>query len=537
LRAVELGEVKLTDIVQIGPAAVRAGGALGKKVGDEAIEQNLLQLLSAMIVESDNTAADAVMARLGGPSVISRVMRSLGVPEVHVDRGERELHCDNAGVSEAECGKLSAAAVEARSEAMSVFAHRHAVEAYLSDPRDTATPRAMGKLLDDLHSGRVLSPSHTALLERMLAETVVGPARLRAGLPEGTVLMHRTGTGAVVGHLVSVVNDVGVIALPAHGAVVVSVYVSDGVGTMAEVEAVITEVAQAVWAHWAVPAPEERSLALTLDDGPSLEETPRLSPERRNTALLTALKAAHVQAALFVTLARGADRAAGLQLLRAWSAAGHRIGNHTVTHPLIDKVGLAAFEKEMLDCDRVIHGLPGFIPRFRFPFLKEGKTEDVRDGFRSFLAAHEYRGADVSIDASDWYYDQRLGALLRDDPTSEVEAYRRAYVAHMLDRAQYYDNLARRVLGRSPAHVVLAHDNLLNALFLSDVLAAFTAHGWHWISPDTAYADPMYAMRPTMLPAGESLVWSLARENGVSGLREPGEDGAYEASRADAAGL
>jgi len=63
-------------------------------------------------------------------------------------------------------------------------------------------------------------------------------------------------------------------------------------------------------------------VALTFDDGPRLAETPRLSPQARNQALLDQLAAARVQAALFVTLGNGADRPEGLALLRAWSAAG-----------------------------------------------------------------------------------------------------------------------------------------------------------------------------------------------------------------------
>jgi hypothetical protein len=35
-------------------------------------------------------------------------------------------------------------------------------------------------------------------------------------------------------------------------------------------------------------------------------------------------------------------------------------------------------------------------------------------------------------------------------------------------------------------------------------------------------------MQPDIVPAGESIVWALARQRGVQGLREPAEDAVYE---------
>jgi hypothetical protein len=39
---------------------------------------------------------------------------------------------------------------------------------------------------------------------------------------------------------------------------------------------------------------------------------------------------------------------------------------------------------------------------------------------------------------------------------------------------------------------------------------------------------PVYEMEPNNLPAGESILWALAKEKGVIGLRYPGEDDTYE---------
>jgi hypothetical protein len=83
------------------------------------------------------------------------------------------------------------------------------------------------------------------------------------------------------------------------------------------------------------------------------------------------------------------------------------------------------------------------------------------------------------------------------------------------------------------------HHNLLNALFLSDVFTAFKEAGWEWIDAAAAFADPVFTLAPKTEPAGESLVWGLAKEAGRfdDRLRYPGEDSRYEMSQMDEAGL
>ncbi len=269
-----------------------------------------------------------------------------------------------------------------------------------------------------------------------------------------------------------------------------------------------------------------RSIAFTFDDGPDMSDTVALGPAERNEAILRQLDAAQLHSILFVTHMDGsADRIA---LIRQWGERGHGIGNHTATHPDLDETDIAAYEQEVLACDEAIRGLPGYTRRFRYPYLKEGDTRAKRDGVRAFLDSIEYRAAPVSVDASDWYYDQRLRARLSSHPGAPTDAYRRAYLRHLYDRAQYYDGLSRAVLGRSVAHVLLLHHNLINALFLSDVIAMFARKGWTVIDAQAAFDDPVYALRPDTLPAGESILWALAREKGVPGLRYPGEDESYE---------
>ncbi|KFC72999.1 polysaccharide deacetylase family protein [Massilia sp. LC238] len=166
------------------------------------------------------------------------------------------------------------------------------------------------------------------------------------------------------------------------------------------------------------PQLQAQSVAFTFDDGPILAATPHLGPQARNAAMLAALARQQVQAALFVTVGNGADRPEGLALARAWGQAGHALANHTMTHPDLDsdKVTLAQYQQEVLDCDRVIAALPGYQKWYRYTYLREGNSKDKRDGMRAFLRQQGYRNGYVTLDTSDWRLNEKLTEVLAKNP-------------------------------------------------------------------------------------------------------------------------
>lgn len=279
----------------------------------------------------------------------------------------------------------------------------------------------------------------------------------------------------------------------------------------------------------ALPLPawaNSRTIALTFDDGPDMADKVGLTPAARNSAILKQLAEARLRSILFV--ARMDTDPNRNELIRQWGIDGHQIGNHTATHPDFDETSLADYERELVACDKAIRGMRGFTRRFRFPYLKEGNTIEKRDGFRAFLDSNFYQTGPVSVDTSDWYYSERLSDGLKKDRNADTHPYRDAYLRHLYERVQYYDGLSRTVLGRSVAHVLLLHHNLINALFLRDVIQMLKEKGWTLIDSEAAFKDPVYAMRPDILPAGESILWALAKQKGVPGLRYPAEDDVYE---------
>jgi len=282
---------------------------------------------------------------------------------------------------------------------------------------------------------------------------------------------------------------------------------------------------------------EKPRIAITMDDL-RWQDIPAAMRKDADQRLRAALERHKVRTALFV-IGENGDTWEGRAILQEWSGRGHMIGNHTWSHRWIDKMPEKQFGADILRCDAFVRQFPTFRPYFRFPMLKEGGTRGRRDWMRAFLKAHGYRNGAVTIDASDWYYDQRLRKCLQERPTFDANFFREPYLAHLWDRATYYDRLAREVLGRSIPHTILLHYNLLNSYFLGDAMDMFRMRGWQLVDAPRAFQDEVFTRQPNTVPAGESLVWALAKETGRydSVLRYPGEDDVYEKPKLDALGL
>lgn len=292
----------------------------------------------------------------------------------------------------------------------------------------------------------------------------------------------------------------------------------------------------AVPALAAAPAPQ---FSITMDDF-NWHNPVKLTAAARNQAILETLRAHSIKAALFV-IGHNVEEDEGKQLLAWWDKAGHMIGNHTYSHRNFNarETNVKTYQDDILRAEALLKDFPRFRKYFRFPMLKEGDTATKRDALRAFLAQNGYRTGHVTIDNSDWLIDLRLTARLQKDPAADVKPYRDYYLEHMWARADYYDQLARRALGYQVKHTVLVHFNLLNALFLGDVIEMLKAKGWQPIDAEEAFTDPVFASKPKVLPAGESIVWSIAKEKGTiaKSLRYPAEDGEYEKARLNKLGL
>lgn len=271
-------------------------------------------------------------------------------------------------------------------------------------------------------------------------------------------------------------------------------------------------------------------LSLTFDD-PSTEDEALMSWQEKNTALLKILEQNGLRAALFIS-GKKINSTDGAALLQSWNDNGHMICNHSFMHSYFPskKITLEDYRNDFLRVDSILNKYPRFTRLFRFPFLKEGNSIEKRDGFRKFLDSLGYKMGYATIDASDWYFDSRMRDTLKIDKNFDLAPYKEFYLKHLYDRAVYYDSLAVQLTGRKVKHTLLLHHNVLNALFLDDVIKMFKDKGWDILNADDAFTDEVFTKLPDILPAGESIIWAMAKETGKyeDKLRYPGEDGEYE---------
>lgn len=252
-------------------------------------------------------------------------------------------------------------------------------------------------------------------------------------------------------------------------------------------------------------------VAITMDDA----RWQLIPDDRRPEAEQRLLSHLGKTRAFLFPIGEVVDNPHGMSILSRWSAEGHRIGNHTYSHRLASGGTMTPeeFEADILRNGAVLRGYSGFREWFRFPMLKEGQTREIRDRFRSFLARHGYRNGAVTIDTSDWYYDQRLRMRIEVQRGFDVSRFRQPYLVHIWDRAQFYEQLSRDVVGRSVPHTILVHYNLLNSIFLGDVLSMFRSKGSDVIDAEDAFSDELFARQPDTAPVGESLVWERSHRS------------------------
>lgn len=277
-------------------------------------------------------------------------------------------------------------------------------------------------------------------------------------------------------------------------------------------------------------------VCFTFDD-PHTNTLAGYSWSMRNSLIINKLKANNVQAVLYVCGMR-INSLAGDSLIQSWDNAGHLIANHSFTHSYYHskKFSVTKFKADFLKNDSIIKHYAHYTKLFRFPYLKEGNTSEKRNQARHFMDSLGYANGHVTIDASDWYYDGRLVDTLTKNPSMDIAPYKAAYLAHIMNRAMFYDSLGTVLTGRKIKHTLLLHHNLVSALFIDDLIQLFKTNGWLIILPVEAYSDTVFKTQPNVLPAGESLLWSIAKETGKynSILRYPAEDEVYEKALIDA---
>ena len=233
-------------------------------VGRRGYETTVGALLESAATRSDNAANDVLMRLVGGPDEVRAVMAEKALGAISLGDEERYFQTRIAGLDWRPEFSFGRSFWQARA-AMPQEVRRQALEAYLQDPADGASPEALVAALDRLQAGDLLSPESTAHLLGLLAASQTGPKRLGGGLAEGWSLAHKTGTGQVMGARATGYNDVGLLTAPDGRTYAVAVLIAETEAPIPERQALMQAVTQAIIAQHQGPGPrpaDEDGLAL-----------------------------------------------------------------------------------------------------------------------------------------------------------------------------------------------------------------------------------------------------------------------------------
>lgn len=221
LSRVDRGEERLDRMVGFGPADLLeyapATKAVLAKAGGTRAMISVAELCAAAVELSDNTAADFLLAFVGGPQRLTAWLRAHGDGVTRLDRIEPEMNRSAVG-----------------------------------DPRDTTTPAVMLRDLRTILYGSVLQPASRRVLMGWMLGCRTGAERLAGGLPPGWRIAHKTGTATYDqpephGYR-NAEGDVGVLLRPGGAPILVAAYVAGFTCPTAEADPWFAAVAHALTA-------------------------------------------------------------------------------------------------------------------------------------------------------------------------------------------------------------------------------------------------------------------------------------------------
>ena len=190
----------------------RTYSPLQDRYPEATVDVPLRELIQLAAGSSDNAASETLLRIVGGPAVVQAYIRSLGIEGFQLKDGEKGLHRDRT-----------------------------------AQYRNWMEPTAAVQLLELLVVKPPLSPAANEFLLQTLTDSMTGPNRLRAGLPPGTPLAHKTGTSGEHYGKAEATNDMGLIALPDGRRLAIAVFVTDARADEATRDSVIARIARAAY--------------------------------------------------------------------------------------------------------------------------------------------------------------------------------------------------------------------------------------------------------------------------------------------------
>ena len=269
-------------------------------------------------------------------------------------------------------------------------------------------------------------------------------------------------------------------------------------------------------------------VAFTFDDLPAHGPLPPgMARPAVVKSILATLKAEHMPPVYgFINGFRVQRYPYQIHILQAWRAAGNPLGNHTWSHPELDKLSATQYEANIAQNEPMLERLDpqGGWHWFRYPFLEEGNTVKKHQQVRQWLRAHGYKVAEVSMDFQDYLWSPPYARCRARGDQSSIQVLHDSYLATADQYIRVYRQLARELYGRDIPYVLLMHVGAFDAHMLPELLALFRERGFTFVPLEQALADPAYRDDPQVATPGGSTfneMVATARKAEIPDNQEP----------------
>ena len=247
LAQIKEGKFTLKDEISIQKTDQHLGSGMLSDLEAPGIKLSLRNLITLMMIISDNSATDILLTKVGAENVNER-LRSYGIGEITVNRTCQHLIMDFVGLDyekykEIPLDEFSEVYRAKRKKDPEAF--EEASKKFSLIMKDQSTPRAMNKLLEMIYKKEILDEESCDLILSVMLECQTGEGRIKVDLPSRTKVAHKTGT------IGGTINDSGIIYLPDNlGHVALTIFTKDMTLKSKDVEEIIAQIAKFVYDYF-----------------------------------------------------------------------------------------------------------------------------------------------------------------------------------------------------------------------------------------------------------------------------------------------
>lgn len=218
LNKLETGNISLNETITINENMIEKDlySPMLKKYTHYPFKISIRELLEYMISESDNNACDILINYIGGINNLNNFIHDIGFRDIEILTSEQEMNTD-------------------------------ITKQYLNK----AYPKDIVRLMKFIREGELLSPESKIFLDEIMINAKTGENKLKAGLPDGIIIGHKTGSSSRTPEGLKIAdNDVGYIVLPDNTIYYIAVMIKDSKMSDDENSKVISEISKIVYEYF-----------------------------------------------------------------------------------------------------------------------------------------------------------------------------------------------------------------------------------------------------------------------------------------------